>query len=54
MSMSQDHFLRRESLALAAIALGLLVCAVLLTIGLLLAGYGLADVTSWFVRATGG
>jgi hypothetical protein len=54
MSPSQDHFFRRGSVALAAIALLLFVGAALLTIGLLLAGYTLVDLTSWFVRATGG
>ena len=54
MSMLLDHLFRRESVALAAIVLVFVVCAVLLTIGLLLAGDGLVDLTSWFVRATSG
>jgi hypothetical protein len=53
MSTLQDRFFRREGLALAAIALILVVCATLLTIGLLLAGYTLVDLTAWFVRAAG-
>jgi hypothetical protein len=54
MSALQDHFFGREIRALTAIALVLVVCAALLTIGLLLGGYTLVDLTSWFVRATGG
>jgi hypothetical protein len=45
--------LHREGLALAAVSLALFACAFLLTIGLLLAGYSLVDITEWFIRITG-
>lgn len=53
MSPSQDRFLRRESLALAAVALVLLAGAAVLAAALALAGYTLADAAAWFVRAAG-
>jgi len=54
MSTLQDHSFHREGRALAGISLVLVVCAALLTIGLLLAGFALVDLTSWFVRVAGG
>jgi len=54
MSPSPNPLFRRQGGALAAIALVLVVGAALLTIGLMLAGYALVDLTSWFFRVTGG
>ncbi|HZP08248.1 hypothetical protein [Methyloceanibacter sp.] len=53
MSPMQDHFLRRESLALLSVALVLLAGAAALAVALALAGYTLADVAAWFVKVAG-
>lgn len=53
MSPMPDHFLRREAIALAGVALVLFAGAVLFAAALALAGYTLADVAAWFVRVAG-
>jgi hypothetical protein len=52
--MSTSHWFsrHRQGFALAMIPLALFACAVLLTLGLVLAGYSLVDVTEWFIRVT--